>query len=70
MMLPRMERHKIAIFSSKQITVFHETFAVVGKKAAGGKSVGVVWHKAIQGRREEDLTICLPECCRLSTDAL
>ena len=54
-MLPRMPGVKTTIFT-KRISVFHETFATVGKKTGSKKkSISVIWHEGIAGRKAEEV---------------
>ena len=55
-MLLRIPGVETAIFT-KRLTTYHMTFAPVGGKSQeNGKPVGVIWHEAIMGRNDEDVT--------------
>ena len=57
-MLPRMPGNKTAIFT-RRIIAFHETFATLGKKRKGKakeKTISIVWHEGIAGRKAEEVT--------------
>ena len=55
-MLPRMPGVKTCIFT-KRLIAYHMTFAPVnGMKQKKGKPVGIIWHSAIRGRNDEDVT--------------
>ncbi|KAJ8346822.1 hypothetical protein SKAU_G00282230 [Synaphobranchus kaupii] len=54
-MLPRMPGVKTAVFT-KRISAFHETFATARKKSATKKkSISVIWHEGIAGRKAEEV---------------
>jgi len=55
-MLPRMECFKAAIFT-KRIIVFNESFVPIGNKNKI-KSLAIIWHEGVSGRKQEDLTSC------------
>ena len=53
-----MPGNRTAIFA-KRIIGFHETFATVGKKSqkkTKKKTLSVVWHEGIAGRKAEEIT--------------
>ena len=53
-MLSRMPGVKRAVFT-KRIVAFNMTFAPLGGRK-GGKPLGIIWHEAICGRNDEDIT--------------
>ncbi|XP_044024086.1 uncharacterized protein LOC122862640 [Siniperca chuatsi] len=54
-LLPRMPGVRTAVFT-KRISVFHETFATVGNKTGSKKkSISVIWHEGIAGRKAEEV---------------
>ena len=56
-LLPRLPGYKTCLFTSRLIT-FNMTFAPIGKKGKSHshKPVGVLWHEAIAGRKDENIT--------------
>ena len=56
-LLPRLPGYKRSIFTSHLIA-FNMTFAPIGLRGKGhaSKAVGVLWHKAISGRKDENIT--------------
>lgn len=53
-MLPRMPGVKTTVFT-KRISAFHETFAsIVKKSSTKRKSISVIWHEGIAGRKAEE----------------
>ena len=51
-MLPRMDQFKACVFS-KRLIVFNETISELRKK---GRDTAVLWHEAIAGRIDEDIS--------------
>ena len=62
LLLPQMDKFKVNIFTPR-LCIFNETFAEVGKKGIErqekAKDTVVVWHEAIAGRCDEDVTSSL-----------
>nr|XP_053621942.1 uncharacterized protein LOC128681791 [Plodia interpunctella] len=58
-MLPRMDEFKTVMFCPRLI-VFNQSFVPVGDKRLHGvgKTLGVLWHEAIAGRKKEDIISC------------
>lgn len=55
-MLPRMPGGKTVVFT-RRISVFHETFAMVGKMSSREKNaLSVIWHEGIAGRSAVEVT--------------
>ena len=56
-LLPRLPGYKKCIFTSRLIT-FNMTFAPIGVqgKCNSSKAQGILWHEAICGRRDKDIT--------------
>ena len=50
-LLPRMDEFKEGIFTPR-LVVFNETISTLGK----GTDTAIVWHEAISGRQDEDIT--------------
>ena len=55
-MLPRLPGVNTVVFT-KRLTMYHLTFALVGGISKElGKPIGMIWHDAIMGRNDEDIT--------------
>ena len=50
-MIPEISGVKTAVFT-KRYVAYNETFSELGS----GRSFGVVWHQALMGRNDEDIT--------------
>ena len=68
-MLPRKPGNKTAIFT-KRIIAFHETFAAVGRSRQKKKknNIAVIWHEAIAGRKQEEITSCFVKVLQKGRD--
>lgn len=54
-MLPRMEEHKVCLFT-RRIVAYNETFAAIGSKGQKScKNIAIIWHEGICGRNDEDI---------------
>ena len=54
-LIPRMDQFKRSIFTSR-LCVYNETFTAIGTHTKRPKDKTIVWHEAIAGRRDEDVT--------------
>ncbi|RUS68512.1 hypothetical protein EGW08_023726 [Elysia chlorotica] len=52
LVLPKIDQFKSCVFASRLI-VFNETMSELGK---GGRDTAVLWHEAIAGRKDEDIS--------------
>ena len=68
-MLPRKPGNKTAIFT-KRIIAFHKTFAAVGRSRQKKKknNIAVIWHEAIAGRKQEEITSCFVKVLQKERD--
>lgn len=54
-LIPRMDQFKKSIFTSR-LCVYNETFSILGTKSGKKKDMTIVWHEAIAGRQDEDIS--------------
>ena len=66
-LLPRLPGYKLCLFT-KRLVVINPTFAPINKEEVHNKkSLGIVWHEGIMGRKDEDVCSAFIKCFRSST---
>lgn len=67
-LIPRMDQFKRSIFTSR-LCVYNETFSTLGSQQAKKKDMAIVWHEAIAGRQDEDISSAFNKFFEIHRDA-